>query len=864
VTAERWEKVDRVYHAALERAAGERDIFLEEACAGDEELLREVQSLLAYEAASARFLERPALEHVADAIARDAGGSLAGRRIAGFEVLSLLGAGGMGEVYRAREVRLDREVALKVLPADVALDPEYARRFEEEARSASGLNHPNIVTIYGVGEEGDVAYIAMELVEGRTLRELLSGGALSVKAALDVAVPLAEAIAAAHARGIVHRDLKPENVMVTPEGHVKVLDFGIAKSARGGAPATPPETAVASPPGGTEAGSLLGTVGYMSPEQAAGRPAGPASDQFSFGLIVYEMLAGQSAFVRDTRTATLEAIRGEAPPPIHDVNPAVSPRLRAVIERCLARDPADRYPHAREVAAELRRIREEQTRSEARTRLTRRQAVVLGIGVVIAAGIGIAWWRLRPRIPVIRSIAVLPFANPLQDGEVEYLCEGISESLIRGFSRVPSLSVKPRSVISNLKGKAMDPREAGRRLSADVVVAGSVLRRSGRIEVAAELVSVATGIRLWSHTYDRAAGDALGTLNEITTAIVDDGIRLGLTGEDRRQLRGPTANATAYELYLRAIHSWAAESEAGYLEARGLLQEALALDPTFALGYGALATTHAIMAVDGYENPARAWANVTRLVRRALDLDPDLPDAHSEAASALFYHQWDWAGAERAWMRALQSTGGGFLPDFLSSRALQRWAVGRTDEALEFVRRARELDPLSPLFILKEADLLLHDGQLDPAAKLYESVIGIDREEARAYFGLAEVRRAQGRFDEAIDSLRPVLAASDDSLREKLESARGAEGYRRIEQAMAERELAHLRQRLAEGGYTSPLDLARAHARLGDRERVFALFDAAFEERSPGLVFLNVDRAWDAVRDDPRFLAAVRRVGLPG
>ncbi len=270
------------------------------------------------------------------------------------------------------------------------------------------------------------------------------------------------------------------------------------------------------------------------------------------------------------------------------------------------------------------------------------------------------------------------------------------------------------------------------------------------------------------------------------------------------------------------------------------------------------------MAIDGYEKPADAWSNVTQLVRRALDLDPDLPDAHSEAASALFYFQWDWVGAERAWKRALESRGGGFLPDFLTSRALQRWAIGRTDEALQFARRARELDPLSPVYVLKEADFLLFGGQLDEAGRLYESVIGVARSDPRAYFGLAEVRRKQGRFDEAIASLRRILdAAGDDSLRELLETARGLEGYRRIDRALAERELLGLRGRLEEGGYTSPLDLARAYARLGERESALAHIDSAFEERSPGLVFLNVDRAWDAVRDDPRFREAVRRVGLP-
>jgi tetratricopeptide (TPR) repeat protein len=426
------------------------------------------------------------------------------------------------------------------------------------------------------------------------------------------------------------------------------------------------------------------------------------------------------------------------------------------------------------------------------------------------------------------------------------------------------VSVKPRSAVANFRGKRIDPREAGRRLAAEAVVSGTVVQRSGRLHITAELVDVSSGARLWSSSYDRPAGDVLGAQNEIATAIFDEGLHLRLTSEDRQQLRTPTKDPAAYELYLRAIHLWERETEADYVAARGILHQALARDPTFALASVALATTYSVMAVDGYEKPASAWSNVTRLVRQALDWDADLPDAHAEAASALFYFQWDWAGAEQEWNRALQSRGGGFVPDFLTARALQRWALGRPDEALALARKARELDPLSPAFILKEADFLLYLDQLDSAARLYEGVIGTHQGDPRAYFGFAEVRRAQGRFDDAIDSLRLALnEAGDDSLGNLLATARGVEGYRRIERSIAQKELDALSDRLADGAYTSPLDFARAFARLGERERAFGYFASAFEDRSAGLVFLNVDRAWDSVRDDPRFRSAVRRVGLP-
>ncbi len=862
MTDNRWTRIDSLYHAALERELGERTAFLAEACGGDEDLLREVQSLLAYEAASAGFLERPALEEAAKGLAADEGLPTPQTRIAGYQVLALLGVGGMGEVYRARDVRLDREVALKILAKEVAGHPGFVDRFEEEARSASGLNHPNIVTIYGVGESDGVAYIAMELVQGRTLREILAEGSVPVRVTLDLAVQLAEAVSAAHARRIVHRDLKPENVMVTSDGLVKVLDFGIAKSDRAGTPATATEPALSSLAGRTEAGTVLGTIGYMSPEQASGLPAGPASDQFSFGVILYEMLSGRRAFERGTKAATLAAIIHERPENIESLNPAVPLSLRAVLARCLDKEPASRFSSTRDLAAELRRIREVHAGNLG---WTRRRAVWVGGAAAAVAAAGIATWRLWPRSAGVRSLAVLPFANVLHDPEVDYLCDGIAQSLIRGISGLPSLAVRPHSAVANFREKEVDPREAGRKLAADAVVTGAVTRASGRLHITAELVEVATGARLWSNSYDRAAGDALGAQNAIAAAIVDEGVRLRLTGEDRRQLRSPTKDPASYELYLRAIHLWGDETEAAYLDSRGLLRQALARDPGFALAYAALATTYSVMAIDGYERPAAAWPEVSGNVRRALDWDRELPDAHSEAASALFFFQWDWSGAEQEWDRALQSRGGGFVPDFLTSRALQRWALGRTDEALALARKARELDPLSPAFILKEADLLLQTGQLDPASRLYEGVIGTDRDDPRAYFGLAEVRRLQGRFDDAIDSLRRAHeAAGDQSLHDLFATARGVEGFRRIERATAKAELDALDDRLAGGAYASPLDFARALARLGEGERSLAYFERAFQDRSPGLVFLNVDRAWDSVRNDSRFQAAVRRVGLPG
>jgi len=862
-----WADVERLYDAALERAPADRAAFLDDACGENSALRNEVESLLDFENAAEGFLEKPALEEAAKALEADRW--TFPERIGGYRVHSLIGAGGMGDVYRATDVRLGREVALKVLTRSAAGGPASLARFEEEARLASVLNHPNIVTIYGVGDEGDAAYIAMELVRGQTLRDRLAAGPLPVDAAVDLAVQLADALASAHGADIVHRDLKPENLMVTPEGRLKVLDFGLAKRhlsdaagpvavmdaarARSGAPALSPTSGS---PEVTKTGTVLGTVGYMAPEQAAGSPATSASDQFAFGAILYEMLCGQRAFRRSSPEATLAALLREEPERVEKVNPAVPSSLGRIVARCTEKEPAARYASSQDLAAELRRSRSE---LGLRTGTTRRRVLWLGAGAVAVAATAVSYRFLRP-VPGIQSLAILPFANASSDVSVDYACDGLTDELIRAIGALSPIAVKPRSAVLHFKGGRVDPVSAARQLAADAVVTGSVARKGDQLIVTASLLR-ASGARLWGATFERPLTEVLFLREDIAGAIADHVIPS--QGGRRRLSANPTTDPAAYELYLRGIHSWHETTEAGYLEARKLLRLALARDGRFALAYVALATTYSVMAVDGYEPPKEAWAQVTQNVRRALDFDPELPDAHSEAAAALFFFQWDWAGSQQAFERAMSSRGGGFVPNFLVARALQEWALGRTEQGLRFIRRARVLDPLSPTFIVREADYLLQLGQLESAAGLYLRVIGTGADNG-AWAGLAEVRRAQGRFDDAIEARRRGLeAANDDSLRAAFVNARGEEGWRQIEKAAVRQELEALRQRSSDGGYTSPLDYARAYARIGETERAFSYFEDAFRDRSPGLVLLKVDRVWDSIRRDPRFAAAVRRVGLP-
>jgi TolB-like protein/tetratricopeptide (TPR) repeat protein/predicted Ser/Thr protein kinase len=865
----RWQQLDRLCIEALELAPGERGIFLQRASGGDEALRSAVEALLECDEAAGAFLDRPAVEELAEALAGDVA-SLVGQDIGGYRIEALLGAGGMGEVYRARDLKLDRDVALKVLERTVVDDAADLKRFEEEARAASALNHPNIVTIYGVGESGDIAYIAMELVHGRTLRDILRSEPIGAERVIEMAVQLADALSAAHARGIVHRDLKPDNVMVTSEGLVKVLDFGIARRLQ--------PVGIGGSAGGaedrdapTEDGMLLGTAGYMSPEQASGGAADHRSDQFSFGAILYELLTGHRAFERPTKAETLAAIVSAEPPPIRDdgsVTLRLQPRSRATLTlshvamRCLTKDPAGRYESTSDLLGDLRAIREEWRRRAAGV-LPRRQAIWLmgGAAVAVAVG-GAATWRAWAGDRV-RSLAVLPFTNTEGDDDAEYLCDGLAGSLIRRL-QLSGVEVKALSAVLNFKRSPLSAREFGRLLEADIILTGSLTRRASRLIVTAELVDVEEATHLWGGEFSRTQGDVLAVHDEIAAAIIREGLGVSPDGEDQRRFtRALTGNPRAYDLYLQAVHHLRLQNEKGYLDARDLLEQAIDQDRRFALACVTLASTHSVMAIDGYEQPATAWPRSTEYVTRALELDPELPDAHAEASAAKFYFDWNWEAADRDWETALGSRRWDVQPELLFLRALQMWALGRKDDALRFAGDARRADPLSAALAVREADLLARYGQHTDALAVYERVIQDQPDDPRAYYGRAEALRLNRQFDDAIAARRKATMIDGGEWPYGAELS-GETGYMRIERDEARRQLDQLQNRESTGGYVSPLDVASAYARSGENERALEFLEKAFDEKSAGLVFLRVDPSWESVRSDLRFREFVGRMGFPG
>ena len=843
MTSALFTRAEPIVSEALALAGGARAAWLDRACAGDEALRREVESLLAFEHAAASFLERPALEDAARQMGDELDpAALVGQHVGDYRVDALVGVGGMADVYRARNLPLARDEALKVLVPSPLVRAADRARVEAEARAASRLNHPNIVTIFAVGEADGLHFIAMELVEGQTLRQRLADGPLPVPVVADLAVQLSEALAAAHAAGIVHRDLKPENIKLTADGRTKVLDFGIAGHVQSDTPF---------------GGAAAGTAGYMAPEQAEGQPARPASDQFSFGVILYEMLTGRPPFAAANRADMLAAVRSGQPRPMTGLDPQAT----SIVARCLAKAPEERFNTSEALAAACRRWR---SRIEGRG-MSRRRALQAAATTLAVVTTGVGAWLFGPWSAPPRRLAVLPFRNRSTDAESEYLSAGLSATLIERLGVMPALTVLPRSLVANVAGSDLTPQEAGRRLTADVVLDGEITRAGNQLLVAAQLLDVASGRTLWSARYEQPANGLLFVEEQLAQAIVDEGVRLRLNANQRRRLvRHETTDPVAFDLYLQAVYLCEQETEAGYLEARRVLTQALDRDPRFSPGHVQMAATYAVMAVDGLQRPTEAWPQSSRHVRLALEATPDAADAHASAASHEFFFNWNWEAAEAEWREALRFGGADLHPDLYASRSLQRAAVGRLDEALELARRARSLDPLSPMFAVREADFLVLTGDASRAVDLYEAVLTDAPGDVRALFGLADACRALGRLDEAVAHRRRAhLVLGDQAVLDGDRLDDEAEELVRLDGASARAQLAGLDARAAAGGYVSPLDVARQHARLGEADAAVARFDQAMADRAPGLAMLDVDRAWDPMRADPRFLALRLQVGLP-
>jgi len=800
-----------------------------------------------------------------------------GHRLGPYEIQALIGAGGMGEVYRGRDTRLGRDVALKVIAPRLADDASFRRRFELEARAASALNHPSIVTIYDVGETGGQSWIAMEWVEGRTLRHALDVGPLPVREAWSIMRQVADALAAAHAKGIVHRDLKPENVMLGLDGRARILDFGLARLSAVDAleEAHASAETVAAPERATFAGSILGTVGYMSPEQATGRAVDPRSDQFALGALAYEMLAGRQAFARPSAIETLSAIIREDPVPIASIRSDVSSSFQRVIARCLAKLPKDRFDSSRDLAAALTALDSRpgdvapagwptgpESTTAVKPMATRRRAALAGAAVLAVVVAAIAWNPFTaPPARAIDSLAVLPFDATTSENAADYLGDGLTEALIDQMSRLPSIRVMARGTVVRFKGMT-DPRAAGTQLGVGAVVTGRVTHRGDRLTISAELIETATGLRLWGETYDAPFADVLHVQDAIATKI-SEGLRLRLSDDLKRTLAAHgTENVEAYELLLKGRHLLANDTEEDDNAARDLFRKAIEKDPRFVEAHLEVAVTYIRSAGNLYAPPTDAWARAEESLKTVVALDPQNFRVRLSHAVRSFMFDWDWARAEREFQELSAD------PRLLRSNAyhpvaIYFWVRGRVDDAVTLMERALVVDPDNLESRVMHADFLAQAGRLDEAVTEYKAIVAAAPQDSRPLYGLADVLKLRGDMPGAIQTLAKAYELSDEFTgTHALASARTDAEYEAAEVAVARARLADLEGQ-SKSRYVSPLDIARLQAQIGNRDKAFASLNLALSERSMGLVHLKVDRAWDRIRDDPRFVAVVRRVGIP-
>ncbi len=866
MTPERWRQVDDLLEQSLAQPAGDRTAFIARAAAGDDELRREVEALLAYHLDD-DYLAAPAPE-VAQLLATKSGlnealsESYAGRTLGHYRIERQIGRGGMGVVYLAHDTRLNRPVALKLLPAAFAQDAERIRRLQQEARAVSALNHPNILTIYDIGQEQGAFYLAAEFVTGVTLRARLNAGACAV-VALDWADQIAAALEAAHQAGIVHRDIKPENVMVRPDGLIKVLDFGLAKLT--GVSDDPYQTATSRTGGQTQPGVVLGTVHYMSPEQARGESADARTDLFALGIVLYELLAGYRPFTGPSPGHVLVAIQEETPPPV----PQASAAVQNVLERLLAKSPAERFQSAAAVRAALRTLEEQRVAdtAEAARRLTARLSVLanllkrpawlLALAAVVSLSLGIV--LLTRRWPVQRaafdSIAVLPFANASADARMDYFPDGITESIIRSLSQLPDLRVMARGTVFTYKGRPLDPREIGAALQVRAVVLGRVSHQDNRLVIDVELVNAQDGARLWGEQYLRSTSDLLAVQEEIAREISAK-LRLRLTGARQQQFaRRATANPEAYQRYLQGRHHFLLFTYQDGVKALDYFNQAIALDPQFALAYTGVSDLYSDFSSQ-YWPPSEALPRAKEAAQRALELDDTLAEAHHSLAVSRQFADWDWAGAEQSFKRALELNPN--LTIAFSNYANLLACLGRFEEARAAAQRGCELDPLSAF----AGDILC---RVYLYARQPDRVLAESRrlQQVRPDFQWTAGNRAlalmqQAKEAEALGEIQQAVAAHrNDSLLALLGYAHARLGHR--EEAL--KILAELETQ-AKQRRVSPVYLSYIYNGLGDKTRALAQLRQALQEHSDHLSGLGVNALYDSLRREPEFAELLRGVGL--
>jgi len=828
----------------------------------------------------------------------------AGTKLGRYEIRSKIGEGGMGEVYLAEDTQLRRRVALKILPAEIAAHQDRMRRFVQEAQAAAALNHPNIAHIYEIGESQGTHFIALEFIDGVTLREKIHRERTDLRKLLRYLQQVAEGLAKAHGAGIVHRDLKPDNIMITSEGHAKILDFGLAKlieqhtastSAEGSS-----EVATAVMPQRSIPGTVMGTVGYMSPEQAQGKTneIDHRSDIFSFGCILFEAATGQRAFVSESTIDTLHKIVHSPAPLVKDANPSAPADLTRIVRRCLAKDPDERYQSIKEAAIELRELRRElegaaelettvrpssvgstisSTASSAATvsgairstapsssaeyivsgiKQHKLAAAIAVIALVLGAVGLIAYLHARNTEVAIESIAVLPFQNRSTEADTEYLSDGLAESLIYRLSQLPNLRVSPTSSVFRYKGKEVDPIKVGHELGVDAVLSGRIVQRGDNLTISAELVDVRYNKLLWGEQYDRKMSELLQTQREIAREIVDK-LKVKVSGQEKGLAKHYTESNEAYQLYLKGRFYWNKRTGEAIKKSIEYFNQAIEKDPSFALAYAGLADSYIVPA--NPLPPREKMPKAKAAAMKALDLDDTLAEAHTSLARVLAAYDWDWPGAEKEYKRAIELNPryaiahewyGGYLE-----------VTGHHNEAIAERKRAQELDPLSLIINFELGLAFYYARDYDQAIEQFQKTLELDPNFPPVQQFLPAAYEQKGMYGESIAGFKEWATLKGGSEWSFSMAGLGHVYAVSGQKGEARSVLDELKQ-LSGEQYVPSSSIALVYVGLGEKDQAFAWLEKGYEERSFQMQCLTVEPRWDSLRLDPRFADLVRRVGL--
>ena len=855
---ERLSDVLRIYEAALAREGAARGAYLDAECGADTELRREVEALLVEPSVGSHSpLDTPPAAQPAIKI---------GQHLGPYKILAPIGAGGMGEVYKARDTRLDCTVAIKVLPAGLATDPERRHRFEQEARAAAALNHPHICALKNVGAQDGIDFLVMEYLDGQTLAARLRKGPLPLAQALELGAQVADALAAAHRHHIVHRDLKPGNIMLVKVGaalQAKLLDFGLAKLraerdpgvALSSAPTEAPMTAY---------GAVMGTVPYMAPEQLEGKETDARTDIFALGCVLFELLTGRRAFEGTTKADLTAAILEHDPPPVSALRPATPHALDRLVRRCLAKDPDDRWQDAADVAEELRGISEDagapvpKPTVPPRRRTSRLAWAALAAAIVMAAGAGGWVWKLESTPPGIRSLAVLPLKNLIGDPQQEYFVDGMTEGLTTAIARISALTVISQTSAATFKNSKRPLPAIARDLGVDGVIEGSVRRVGKRVRITVKLIQAKIDKLIWEDDYDRDLSDILVLQDEVAGRVARE-IQVKLTPEEQARLaRARPVNPDAHLAYLQGRQAMQAQTQETLRNALTYFERAAQIDPDYAPAYTGMADVYFGFS-NIYLSPREAMPKAEAAASKALQLDESLADAHASLALALMTYRLDFKGAEQHLRRAITLDRNSVLAHRAYGFLLAN--LGKFDEVGREVEQARKLDPLSVFDQVYSCLPLYFARRYEEAARNWEdsAVAHPDDYLVHAFLGLV-YEQQPGKLPEAVTQFERAVYLEKNSSEPK---AQLAHAYAMAGRKAEARKLLVDLTNNATHQYVAPYNIALIHLSLGESGQALQWLEKSFEDRSEWNQYFNVDPRLDPLRSDPRFKNLLRRMKLP-